>query len=103
MQCFELEDGVLSINYEPVNDIEELAEMCLRLVAESHGHEIVIVRVNQEVEALKSCHVGVLLSCAVLASHSGKKLELECSEQFKRYLKMVDGQKLLDLTNAELD
>lgn len=93
-ECFEIKENELHVNYEPVNDLDQFAKNCMKMLAENHEPSVYVV-LNESVNTISSSYVGVLMSCAMLSNQMGKKFHIKCSNNLKRLIDVLDGHKLM--------
>jgi hypothetical protein len=94
-KCFQIKsNNELHVTFEPVNDLDEFAKSCMQMLATTSDLEVYIVMDNC-VDNVSSSYVGVLMSCAMLSNHMGKKLHIRCNDNLKKLINMLDGHKLM--------
>lgn len=92
MEQFELEGNRLTIQFDLLDDKEELVENCLNLL-DSKENEIEIF-FSDRVFSLNSNHIGILLMTHINAKRKGKELILYCNERLERLFRIIGGSNL---------
>ena len=93
-RCFQIDGNKIYVHYEPINDLDEFAKSCMKMLAETEDPEVYIV-MNNSVDTIASSYIGVLMSCAMLSDQMGKKLHIKCNESLKKLIDILDGHKLM--------
>jgi hypothetical protein len=88
-QFFILNNNKLTIQEEPPNDIDVLADYCMRLL-DSDASEV-IISIGDNVSMLRSIHIGALVSAAVRAKQLDKTLKITCNETLAEWLTVLGG------------
>ena len=96
MEYFSLKDNVLTINYEPVNDICIFTKYCIDLLA--NKNDDLYIKIDKDVNSLSSTYIGCMISASVTAQSINKKLHIICNESVKRWITMICGSHLSILT-----
>lgn len=95
---FNLEPNALYVTHEPINSLDIFTNMCMQLIAQATQEDVYIV-LEDPVSSIQSSYVGVLMSCLYLAKHTGKKLHIKCNENLQKWIKIVDGECLLEFVD----
>lgn len=88
-QFFTLNRNELIIGEEPPNDIDVLAEYCMKLL-DADSDEVSIV-ITDNVSMLRSIHIGALISAAVRAKQLNKRLRIMCNDALAEWLTVLGG------------
>lgn len=94
MKCFKTENNKMYILYEPSNDLDEFAKSCMEMLANTIDLEVYII-IDNSVGSISSSYIGVLMSSAMLSAHMGKEFHIQCSDNLKKLINMLDGHKLM--------
>ncbi|MBD3406172.1 MAG: hypothetical protein GF411_08650 [Candidatus Lokiarchaeota archaeon] len=92
--CFKIDNNKMYIQYEPINDLDEFASTCMKMLAAANEKEVYII-MDESVNSIASSYVGVLMSCAMLSNQMGRKLHIKCNSTLKRLIDILDGHKLM--------
>lgn len=94
-KCFLIDKNKLHVLYEPIDDLDQFAKHCMRMLAEAEESEVYIIMDNS-VDTINSTYIGVLMSCAMLSDQMGKKLHIKCNDNVKRLIDILNGRVLLE-------
>lgn len=90
---FEISENTLYINYDPINDLDRFANICMDLITNNENKEICVTIIDS-VNSIHSNYIGVLMSCVFLCKQLNKRFYIKCNDNVSKLLKMLGGYKL---------